>query len=79
MVLDEMPSEEDIDEMVNAQLDDYDDDESISVSVDITYKAPDWMDIGEQDQVNAHMRDGGVCVLVLYITVLEDDQADDDD
>lgn len=79
MVLDEIPSEEDIDEIISAQLDDFDEEESISVSVDVSDKAPDWMDIGEQDQVNAHMRDGGVCVLVLYITILEDDSAEDDD
>ena len=79
MVLDEMPSEEDIDEMIDAHLDTFGDDEGISVSVDITDKAPDWMEIGEQDQVNAHMRDGGVCVLVLYITVLEDGYSEDDD
>ena len=79
MVLDEMPSEEDIDEMIDAHLDTFGDDEGISVSVDITDKAPDWMEIGEQDQVNAHMRDGCVCVLVLYITVLEDGYSEDDD
>ena len=79
MVLDEMPSEEDIEEMIDAHLDTFGDDEGISVSVDITDKAPDWMEIGEQDQVNAHMRDGGVCVLVLYITVLEDGYSEDDD
>lgn len=78
MVLDEMPSEEDIDEFVAAHLETLDEDDSIEVSVDVTDRAPDWMDIGEQDQVNAHLRDGGVCVLVLYITVLEDGYDDDE-
>lgn len=74
MVLDEMPSEEDIDEMIHEHLDAYDDEDNVEVSVDIIKKAPEWMDIGEQDQVNAHLRDGGVCVLVLYITVFEDEE-----
>ena len=73
MVLDEMPSEEDIDNFVAEHLEALDDDDSIEISVDVTDRAPDWMDIGEQDQVNAHLRDGGACVLVLYITILEDD------
>lgn len=79
MVLDEFPSDEQVDEMIAEHLDAFDEDDGIEVSVDITEKAPDWMDIGEQDQVNAHMRDGGVCVLVLYITILEDGFLDDDD
>lgn len=69
MVLDEMPTEEDIEELVLAHLDTLDDDEDVSASIDIVYKAPEWMDVCEQDQVNAHLRDGGACVLVLYITV----------
>lgn len=79
MVLDEIPSEEDIDELVCAHLETLDEDDNIEVSVDIVKKAPEWMDIGEQDQVNAHMRDGGVCVLVLYITILEDGYTEEDD
>lgn len=79
MVLDEVPTEEEIDEMIADHLDNYDDEDNIEVSVDISQKAPDWMDIGEQDQVNAHMRDGGQCVLVLYVTILEDGYSDDDD
>lgn len=79
MVLDEMPSEEDIDDFIAAHLDTLDEDDNVEVSVDVSNKAPDWMDIGEQDQINAHLRDGGVCVLVLYITVFEDEYTDDDD
>lgn len=79
MVLDEYPTEEDIDEMIADHLDIFDDEDNIEVSVDITEKAPEWMDIGEQDQVNAHMRDGGRCVLVLYVTILEDGYTEDDD
>lgn len=79
MVLDEMPSDEDIDELVNAHLETLDEDDGIEISVDITDRAPDWMEIGEQDQVNAHLRDGGACVLVLYITELEDGYSDDDE
>jgi hypothetical protein len=79
MVLDEMPSEEDIDELICVHLDTLDEDDTIEVSVDITQKAPEWMEISEQDQVNAHMRDGGACVLILYVTILEDGYPEDDD
>jgi hypothetical protein len=76
MVLDSYPSEDEIDELVYAHLDEIDSDE-VEASIDILDKAPDWLSICEQDQINAHLRDGGVCVLVLYITVGE--SADDDD
>jgi hypothetical protein len=79
MVLDEMPTEEDLDELVCAHLDTLDEDDNIEISIDVSTKAPEWMDIGEQDQVNAHMRDGGVCVVVLYVTILEDGYPEDDD
>lgn len=78
MVLDEMPSEEQIDEMIAEHIDALDEDDNVEVSVDVSTKAPDWMDISEQDQINAHLRDGGVCVLVLYITVFDGYSEDDD-
>lgn len=78
MVLDEMPSEEQIDEMIEEHVAAFDEEDNIEVSVDVSDKAPDWMDISEQDQINAHLRDGGVCVLVLYITVLDGYTEDDD-
>jgi hypothetical protein len=79
MVLDEMPDQEDLDELVEAHLDTFDGTEDVEISIDILYKAPDWMDICEQDQVNAHMRDGGVCIVVLYVTLLEEGTLDDFD
>lgn len=78
MVLDELPSEEQIDELIEEHLAAFEDEENIEVRADVSDKAPDWMDICEQDQINAHLRDGGVCVVVLYITVF-DGYTDDDD
>ncbi len=78
MVLDEVPSEEDIDAMIAEHIEALDEEDNVEVNVDVSDKAPDWMDIGEQDQINAHLRDGGVCVLVLYITVF-DGYTDEDD
>jgi hypothetical protein len=76
MVLDTYPSPDEIDELVYAHLDEIDEDE-VEASVEIMEKAPDWLSICEQDQINAHLRDGGVCVLVLYITVGESTPDDD--
>ena len=72
MVLDEIPTDEDIEELVYAHLDAMDED-NVEATIDIIYTAPDWMSICEQDQINAHLRDGGACVLVLYLTIEEDD------
>lgn len=78
MVLDEIPDEQDLEEIVCAHLDSIDEDE-VEASIDIVYEAPDWLTTGEQDQVNAHLRDGGACVLVLYITVGESAYDEDDE
>ncbi len=73
IVLDEYPSEEDIQDLVYSHLDAMDEDD-VEATIDLSDKAPDWMDIGEQDQINAHLRDGGVCVLILYITIGESEE-----
>lgn len=71
MVLPHRPNEEEVDEYVYDHLETLDDDE-VRATADIQYCAPDWMSISEQDQINAYLRDGGVCVLVIYVVSGED-------
>lgn len=67
MVLDHVPDEDELEEYAFAQLEELDD-ETAEAVVDLRKEAPDWMTLSEQDQINAHMRDGSACVLVIYIT-----------
>lgn len=73
MVLDSYPSEEELEDLIFTHLDAMEEDD-VEATIDLVDKAPDWMDIGEQDQINAHLRDGGVIVLVLYLTIGESEE-----
>lgn len=79
MVYDHIPDEDEIAEVAAQHLDDFPADDAYA-SVDIVYKAPDFLSIHEQDQVNAFLRDGSKCVLVIYMQegVLDEDDDDDD-
>ncbi len=72
-VLDFQPTEEDITEAIVDVLDELEEDDA-SATAEVLTTAPDWMDISEQDQINSHLRDGGVCVLVVYISLDEDNE-----
>ena len=65
-VLDFIPDESEIEEFALGHLEEFDAEEA-HATVEILKQAPEWMDLCEQDQVNAHMRDGGACVLVVYM------------
>lgn len=69
MVLDYYPDDEEIEDLAYGALEDFTD-ENASAKTEVVYKAPEWMDIGEQDQINAFVRDGvkGTCVLVIYMS-----------
>jgi hypothetical protein len=67
MVLDHIPDDEEMEDWAYTHLEDFEA-EQASATVDIVYEAPRWLATHEQDQINAHMRDGGVCILVIYMT-----------
>lgn len=76
MVLDHIPNEDEVEELALGHLEDFDAEEA-HATIEILQKAPTWMDLCEQDQINAHMRDGGACVLVVYMSDdTEDDEVD---
>lgn len=76
MVLDHHPTDEEIDELADAHVEECEDQFITEIAAAVVYEAPDFMSCSEQDQINAHLRDGGACVLVLYVTY--SDEPDDD-
>lgn len=75
MVLDHLPDEDEVEELALMHLEDFDAEEA-SATADIVYEAPEWLDVSEQDQINAFMRDGAECVLVIYMSDEPDEDAD---
>lgn len=69
MVLDYYPDDEEIEDLAYGALEDFTD-EDASAKTEVVYRAPEWMDISEQDQINAFVRDGvkGTCILVVYMS-----------
>jgi hypothetical protein len=66
MVLDHVPDSDEIEELAYLHLDDFPADEA-TAQVEILYSPPDWLNIAEQDQMGAYMRDGAACILVIYM------------
>lgn len=77
IVLDHRPSDEEIEDLAYAHLDEFGADQA-TASFEILSGAPDWMNVCEQDQINAHMRDSsGSVVLVIYM--VEGEFSDDEE
>lgn len=76
-VLDEIPSEEDIEDYAYESLEEFDA-ESATATIELLDHPPEWMSVGEQDQINAYLRDGSVCVLVIYMRETDDAELDDE-
>lgn len=75
VVLDHVPSDDEIEELAHYHLNDFPADEA-HASCEIVYTPPTWLDIHEQDQFSAHLRDGAACILIIYMA--EGADADDD-
>lgn len=80
VVLDHYPDEEEVEEIAYLHLEDYTDGPA-HARVEVIPKAPVWMEVGERDQINAHLRDGGksCCVVVVYMREGEDEDSEDVD
>ena len=80
MVLDHYPSEAEVDELTQFHLEQFDADYA-EATAQIVRKAPDFLCTSEQDQINAHIRDGGknCYVLVVYMEETEPFDTDDED
>lgn len=75
MVLDHVPDREEVAELATLHLEEYPADEA-SASCEIVYTPPDWLEVYEQDQMAAYLRDGAACILVIYMREgsIEDDE-----
>lgn len=81
MVLDHMPDSDEIEDLAEKHLEDYPAEEAYA-TVELLHEAPDWLSVHEQDQMNAHLRDGAACILVVYMQEGDGDceeEEDDDD
>lgn len=76
MVLDHLPDDDEIDELADAHVESCEDEFITEIAAAIVYEAPDFMSMCERDQINAHLRDGGACVLVLYVTYADEDEVE---
>lgn len=77
MVLDHVPDEEEVAEHAADHLENFPAEDAFA-KCQITYAAPDFLSIAEQDQINAFLRDGAVCVLVIYMSEGSCEDEDED-
>jgi len=75
IVLDHTPDEEEISEYALSHLDEFPADEA-HASCEVMYESPEWLDLHERDQFDAHLRDGAECILVIYMMEGCDDDED---
>lgn len=80
MVMDHVPDAEEVSELATFHLEDFPAEEA-HATCEIVYTAPVWLELYEQDQMNAHLRDGAACVLVIYMQegALEEEDEDEDE
>lgn len=64
--MDYVPDADELEEIAYHYLEKYPADEA-HASIEVTYAAPDWLNTCEQDQLNAYMRDGSVCIVIVYM------------
>lgn len=77
MVLPHTPEPDEIAEYASHHLEDFPAEDAFA-TIEITRTPPDWLDLYEQDQMSAHLRDGGpeACILIIYMQ--EDPDPGDD-
>ena len=78
MVLDHVPDTEEITELAAVHLDDFPAEEA-HASCEIVYTPPQWLEVHEQDQMSAFLRDGAACILIIYMMEgsLEDEEEEE--
>lgn len=77
MVMDHVPELEEVAEIATHHLEEFPADNA-HASCEIVYSPPPWLDVHEQDQMGAFMRDGAACILVVYMRegTLEEEDLD---
>lgn len=75
IVLDEVPDSDTVSELASKHLEEFPA-EAAFATCEIVYEVPQWLDVHDQDQMGAFLRDGAACLLVVYMEE-EDEDADD--
>jgi hypothetical protein len=78
VVLDHVPDSEEVADLAAVHLEEFPAEEAFA-KCQITYEAPDFLSIGERDQIGAYLRDGSACVLVIYMSEGSCDDDEDDE
>ena len=73
IVLDHVPDEDEITDYAEMHLEEFEAEEA-HASCEIMYSAPEWLEVHERDQFDAHIRDGATCILVIYMMEGCDDE-----
>jgi hypothetical protein len=66
IVLDHEPDAAEVSELATFHLESFPADEA-HATCEIVYEPPQWLDVHEQDQMGAHLRDGAKCILIIYM------------
>lgn len=77
IVLDHLPDDEEVSDLALAHLEDFPAEEA-HASCEIVYQAPSWLEVHERDQMDAYIRDGAACILVVYMVEGCGDDSEDD-
>lgn len=78
MVMDHIPDEDEVADLAAMHLEDFPADEAYA-RCQLTDTAPDFLCVAERDQINAYMRDGMACILVIYMSEGAGDEYDEID
>ena len=66
IVLDHVPDQDEMADHAIASLEEFPADEA-NATCEVAYAAPAWLPMAERDQLDAFMRDGAACILVVYM------------
>lgn len=77
VVVDHAPDEEELAELAYSSLEDFEAEDAVA-SIDVTDHAPAWLTTCEQDQVNAHLRDGRPNARCVIVYMRSGELGDDD-
>lgn len=76
MVLDHEPDAEECSELATFHLEDFPAEEAYA-TIEITHSPPEWLELYEQDQMGAYLRDlPNACILIIYMQEGAIDQED---
>lgn len=66
IVLDHEPDQDEVAAYAEYHLENFPADEAVA-RCELVYEPPAWVNVGEQDQLRAFLRDGSSCILIVYM------------